>query len=318
MGKNVQGAIKEMETFASDFEYLLSLAAIMSAYEHLQENQDFKGLEAIYYSLKKMGVSRTKFIDLLEEKLNNGELKIPSNFYGNCNSKVAATSLVNHYFTNLNKYNSNREMAANYYIKGSEELMKLISSSKTSDIKSQNRGIKGLFSRKETDNSQNDEIERLIAEKQSEVNNDKRLYDEANAIVEFLLDIQKMYPQYITLLSIEKQLWNLYSEKDISWSFSNGYDAVKKNPDRILKQMQEKIQSMSIPTGALLEQNSRLKHFVGKVNDMLDYFKISIKSSQLISFDEFLTNPEFVEYINSIVEHINAIVKKEESKKSKR
>lgn len=311
MSKNVQDAIKEIETFVGDFDYLLSLASDMSAYEHLQENQDFKGFESIYYSLKKMGISRTGFIDLLEEKLKNGELKIPSNLYGNCNTRVAATSLVNHFFTNLNKYNSNREMAANYYIKGSEELMKLISSSKTNDIKSQNREIKGLFYRKETDNSQNDEIERLIAEKQSEVKNDKRLYDEANAIVEFLLDLQKMYPQYITLLSIEKQLWNLYSEKDISWSFSNGYDDVKENPDRILKQMQEKIKNMSIPTGALLEQNSHLKHIVGKVNDMFDYFEIPIKNSQLISYDEFLASPEFVEYISSIV-------KKDDVKKSKR
>ena len=100
-----------------------------------------------------------------------------------------------------------------------------------------------------------------------------------------------MYPQYITLLSIEEQLSNLYSKNDIPWSFPDGYEFVKGRPDRVLQKMQEIIKNMNIPTGALLEQNSSLKSYVGKVNDMFSYFKISIRGSQLISYDEFLSNP---------------------------
>lgn len=310
MSKNVQDAIKEIETFVGDFDYLLDLASDMSSYEHLQEKQDFKELETIYYSMKKLGFTRTKFVNLLYEKVKNGELKMPS-YYKDDDTIEKITFFVDMFFVNLHKYNSNREMFASYYIKGSEELMKLISSSKSSDVKLQNRGIRGLFSKKEADDSQNDELEKLISEKTSEVKNDKRCYNETNDIVEFLLDLQQMYPQYITLLSIEKRLKTLYYENGITWGFWKGYDAVKENPDRILKLMQEKIKGMNIPKGTLLEENSYLKHIVGKINDMFEYFKIPIKSSQLVSYDEFLSNPEFSKYISSIV-------KKDDEKKSKR
>ena len=317
MSKNVKEAIKEIETFASDFEYLLSLGAIMSAYEHLQENQNLKELETMYYSLKRQGITRKKFIDLLCEKVDNGELKIP--FLRDRDTMVQVKSLVEHYFQDLKKYNDQRASCATDYIKESEELFELIaSSSKASDVKVTNSGIKGFFSKKEKNNSQDDETEQLIIKKKESLKNAKKSYNEINDIVEFLLDLQQMYPQYITLLSIEEQLSNLYSKNDIPWSFPDGYEFVKGRPDRVLQKMQEIIKNMNIPTGALLEQNSSLKSYVGKVNDMFSYFKISIRGSQLISYDEFLSNPEFVECINFLVEHINSIFEKEKNKKNKR
>lgn len=296
MGKDVNCAIKMVKDFLWCYESTNENVSYLRNFLNIKNSEEYRNLESMYNILIGQGITKNRIIDMICEKVSSGELRMPNSHKGDNDIKEQITSFVNFYYVNLDKYISNKDMYAASYMKESEELFDLVNLASSMENNSNKKnGIKKLFSNGSVSGKNClGDINKRIEEKKSDLKYTEKLYNRSSECVDFLLELERLFPQLMLLLNIERQMQRLFFEGGYNRGLHCGYEEIQKVPDKMLLYMKENVKGISFPTGEILNRNSYLKTAVNKMKKVFDFLDLEISSSQFVCFDEYLSDPEFI------------------------